>query len=185
MKKIMFNDKFGLTEAVLSGRKTQTRRICKEQVWAFSDIVNAENGIFHFEIPRYKVGEVVAIAQSYGEVIDYGNRIGKIYICPKNAGWDNKMFVRADLMPHHICITDIKIERLQDISDDDCIREGIYKGECGSADTHFMDAYYYKGDIQPYITPRRAYENLIDCIFGKETWMSNPYVFVFDFELVK
>ena len=27
MKKIMFNDRFGLTEAVLSGRKTQTRRI--------------------------------------------------------------------------------------------------------------------------------------------------------------
>lgn len=27
MKKIMFNNKYGLTEAVLEGRKTQTRRI--------------------------------------------------------------------------------------------------------------------------------------------------------------
>lgn len=27
MKKIMFNDRYGLTEAVLDGRKTQTRRI--------------------------------------------------------------------------------------------------------------------------------------------------------------
>ena len=27
MKKIMFNDKFGLTKAVLDGRKTQTRRL--------------------------------------------------------------------------------------------------------------------------------------------------------------
>ena len=27
MKKIMFNDKYGLTQAVLNGRKTQTRRI--------------------------------------------------------------------------------------------------------------------------------------------------------------
>lgn len=27
MKKIMFNDKYGLTEAVLANRKTQTRRI--------------------------------------------------------------------------------------------------------------------------------------------------------------
>lgn len=30
MKKIMFSDKFGLTEAVLSGRKTMTRRICPD-----------------------------------------------------------------------------------------------------------------------------------------------------------
>lgn len=27
MKKIMFNDRYGLTQAVLEGRKTQTRRI--------------------------------------------------------------------------------------------------------------------------------------------------------------
>ena len=27
MQKIMFNDKYGLTQAVLDGRKTQTRRI--------------------------------------------------------------------------------------------------------------------------------------------------------------
>lgn len=27
MKKIMFNDKYGLTQAVLEGRKTQTRRV--------------------------------------------------------------------------------------------------------------------------------------------------------------
>lgn len=56
MKKILFNDKFLLTKAVLDDRKTQTRRICQEQVWAHSDIINAENGIFHFEIPKYKVG---------------------------------------------------------------------------------------------------------------------------------
>lgn len=28
MKKINFSDRFGLTQAVLSGRKTMTRRIC-------------------------------------------------------------------------------------------------------------------------------------------------------------
>ncbi len=31
MKKIMFNDRFGLTQAVIEGRKTQTRRIVKPQ----------------------------------------------------------------------------------------------------------------------------------------------------------
>lgn len=94
------------------------------------------------------------------------------------------MFVRADLMPHHIRITNIKIERLQNISDEDCFKEGIYKGQCGSADTHFMDVYYYKGDIQPYCTPRGAFAALIDKVSGKGTWESNPYVFVYEFELV-
>lgn len=32
MKKIMFNDKYGLTKAVLEGRKTQTRRIVNESL---------------------------------------------------------------------------------------------------------------------------------------------------------
>ena len=34
-------------------------------------------------------------------------------------------------------------------------------------------------------TPREAYAVLIDLISGKGTWLSNPFVFVYDFELVK
>lgn len=32
MKKIMFNDKYRLTQAVLEGRKTMTRRISEDQI---------------------------------------------------------------------------------------------------------------------------------------------------------
>jgi hypothetical protein len=217
MKKIMFNDKFGLTQAVLEGRKTMTRRIIKcprtfrgEWVAGFnihrrhSDkkivdwpcMYDADEREFDMGeiLPKYELGEVVAIAQSYMDV-DRFHRKGKnaAYleyldsILPElklHPGWTNKMFVRADLMPHHIRITGIKIERLQDISDEDCLKEGIYKGQCGSADTHFMDVYYYKGDIQPYCTPRDAFAELIDKVSGKGTWESNPYVFVYEFELV-
>lgn len=34
MKKIMFNDKYGLTQAVLEGRKTQTRRIISKEFFS-------------------------------------------------------------------------------------------------------------------------------------------------------
>ena len=95
------------------------------------------------------------------------------------------MRVKADLMPHQIKITNIRIQRLQDISDDDCLAEGVYKGQCGSIDTHLMDAYYYRGNIQPYCTPRQAYAALIDKVSGKDTWEHNPWVFVYEFELVK
>ena len=218
MKKIMFNDKFGLTQAVLEGRKTMTRRVCKYDrpnetydivfpVFEPNDydndgnIVSPLNYAFGWKndkgdftgwnIPKYKVGEVVAIAQSYESLgmnpeiaLNDKDGIG-FYTKTKFApGWKNKMFVRADLIPHHIRITNIKIERLQDISDEDCLKEGIYKGQCGSADTHFMDAYYYKGDIQPYCTPREAFAALIDKVSGKGTWESNPYVFAYEFELI-
>lgn len=63
------------------------------------------------------------------------------------------------------------------------VKEEIYKGRCGSADTHFMDAYYYKGDIQPYCTPHEAFAALIDKVSGKGAWESNPFVFVYEFEL--
>lgn len=213
-KKIMFNDKYSLTQAVLDGRKTMTRRIIKcprtfkgEWVAGFnihrrhSDkkivdwpcMYDADEREFDMGeiLPKYKVGEVLSIAQSYESLgmnpeIALNDRDGiGFYTKTKFApGWKNKMFVRADLIPHHIRITNIKIERLQDISDEDCLKEGIYKGQCGSADTHFMDAYYYKGDIQPYCTPREAFAALIDKVSGKGTWESNPYVFVYEFELI-
>lgn len=223
MKKIMFNDKYGLTQAVLNGRKTMTRRVCKYDrpnetydivfpVFEPNDydndgnIVSPLNYAFGWKndkgdftgwnIPKYKVGEVVAVAQRYKDVVEKRDeaqetlllyKIGEKYLTMEEmgAGWSNTMFTKADLMPHHIRITDIKIERLQDISDKDCLKEGIYKGQCGSADTHFMDAYYYKGDIQPYCTPREAFAALIDKVSGKGTWESNPYVWAYEFELMK
>ena len=93
------------------------------------------------------------------------------------------MFVRADLMPHQIRITGVKVERLQDISDEDCIKEGIYMDEDPMNPQAFI--YTYPNAPQWYFTPHEAYAALIDRISGKGTWKSNPYVFAYDFELVK
>ena len=203
MKKILFNDKFGLTKAVLEGRKTQTRRICQEQVWAHSDIINAENGIFHFEIPKYKVGEVVAVAQSYCSIADelencnnascaahYEKNVQKAseYISwMEHPGFNNKMFVAADMMIHQIRITDVRVERLQDISDECCLKEGIIKKWHAPA----CKNYYYVPGIKVksvkdvHDTPQEAFAHLINNVSRKDVWNENPYVFVYDFELVK
>lgn len=184
MKKISFNDKFGLTQAVLDGRKTITRRIvpftyCKDKIY----------------LSRYKVGEVVAIAQSYMDV-DRFHRKGKnaAYleyldsILPKlklHPGWTNKMFVKADLMPRHIEFTDRKVERLQDISDEDCLKEGIYED---SGDDEFPPSIFYEFEGNKdngFDTPREAFAALIDKVSGKGTWESKPYVWAYEFELMK
>lgn len=105
------------------------------------------------------------------------------HITKNMAGWLNKMFVKADLMIFRIRITNINAERLQDVSDEDCFKEGIEF--CYNAKHFYVN---YNPTIGSRIwlaeTPRKAFAALIDQISGKGTWDSNPYVFVYEFELV-
>lgn len=190
-KKIMFNDKYGLTQAVLYGRKTMTRRISEDQIRNSIFCKSGYESIHGYEIkPKYKVGEVVAIAQSYESVYNEKGleTMDMLVSWLKNhKGWQNKLFVAAGYMIHHIRITDIKIERLQDISDEDCLKEGIYRLD--SANGNGGIAYSFVGasdkkHIGLYNTPRDAFEVLINKVSGKGTWESNPFVFVYEFKLI-
>ena len=193
MKKIMFNDKFSLTRAVLEGRKTQTRRIVLERYAnMIQDIknrlissnktkeqINSSLSELGITISPYKVGEIVAIAQSYK---DCG---AEAYYWKQTPGWTNKMFVKANLMPHRIEIERLRVERLQDISEEDCLKEGIY--EDGGNDS-FIPHYfynYYNSNSDGFKTPQLAYAHLIDKINGKGTWNSNLFVLVYDYKLIK
>lgn len=193
MQKIMFNDKYGLTQAVLDGRKTQTRRIaytgnatnidcgiCAEQKnFGRATLFHGIDEIAH---SRYKIGEEVAIAQAYRRLgADRYNDKEILEVCCSK-GWKNKMYVKANLMPNHIRITNIRIERLQDISEEDCLAEGIVDFESRINKAHF---YSITDESATYGTAKKPYSLLIDKIAGKGTWTSNPYVFVYEFELIK
>lgn len=202
MQKIMFNDRYGLTDAVIEGRKTMTRRLVSDRLWEiwtnYDDFCNSVIGgiarggtsvsreyyhecDFFKDKCRYKVGEVVAVAQCYNDVV---REFTDLAFVP---GSTNKMFVRADLMPHQIRIIGIRCERLQDISDEDCMKEGV------------VDVTYFKTEGRPYElfalpgheheetfnTPRQAFAALIDKVSGRGTWDRNPWVVVYEFELVK
>lgn len=133
---------------------------------------------------RYKVGEVVAVAQSYYHAFSPRCDI-PVYGADRTPGWRNKLFVRADLMPHQICITGIKSERLQSISHDDAMREGIYMD---GGDDSYMPHYFYDYPNNPsegFDTPREAFAALVDKVYGRGTWDRNPWVVVYEFELVK
>ena len=79
--------------------------------------------------PQYRMREVVAVAQSYQKAYPNADfeMVDKWTFMTESAGWKNKMFVKAGLMPHAIKITNIRVERLQDISDEDCLAEGVEK----------------------------------------------------------
>lgn len=95
--------------------------------------------LFHLHLSRYKVGEIYAIAQSYETVYhEQGlETLDMLVSSWKNSkGWRNKLFVRADAMTHHIRIINVKIERLQDIDDESCMKEGIGKYFLGFDSPH-------------------------------------------------
>lgn len=197
MKKIVFSDRYGLTQAVLSGSKTMTRRIIpltdadRQYLDTAFDFDFREMVIID-ECSRFKIGEEVAVAQRYAndDVLTFNaydsegqprkdgyKRHQEMLTSP---GYRNKMFVKAEYMPYHIRITDIRVERLQDISDEDCLREGIVKTDC-------VAPYGFpvgNGKWKNYRTPKDAFACLIDKVSGKGTWDSNLWVFAYTFELL-
>jgi len=197
MKKIMFNDKYGLTQAVLEGRKTMTRRIIQDDVVErYSDPWDLMGNC-----ARYHFGEVVAIAQSYNDVNSGGYPVDSRYdpfrtayysvgcVKESNGGWNNKMFVKADLMPHHIKITNVHVERLQDCSDDDILKEGVFQISAPIYRHYNGIGYTFKGWTERGVecssdTPKGAFKALIDKTCGRGTFESNPYVFAYSFMLL-
>lgn len=164
----MFNEKYGLESAVLGGTKTRTWRADKQ--------------------PRYEAGEIVAIKQCYCRV--YGENkefleskvskvvlINEIFTC---AGWRNKMFVKTGLMPHQIRITAVKKCKLQDLTDDECLKEGIKKIEKGYA-------IFFNGTSHNIVheNPKTLFAYLIQLLNGSGYWESNPEGYAYEFELVK
>lgn len=198
MKRISFKDSGGLnlTQSVLSGRKTMTRRIAYK-----GEIKNLNTGFFsegknrgrfalcesNFVVAKsqYGIDEIVAIQQAYKDIPTIiVNRSYDYHVLSKSAGWDNKVFVKAELMRHHIRITNIRVERLQDISDEDCLREGIIKKLGFFTMGVLIYNYTFRGCNSSYQNPRAAFAALIDKVSGRGTWDSNPLVFVYSFERV-
>lgn len=208
MQKIVFNDRYGLTDAVIEGRKTMTRRLVSDRLWEiwtnYDDFCNsviggiARDGTsvsreyyhecdFFKDKCRHKVGEVVAVAQSYEQVYRQGNMDADDAIIrglKYDPGMYNKMYVRAALMPHQIRITGIRCEHLQDISGEDCIKEGVRVGsQALEYPYYFIDTKQFL--ICDYKSPREAFAALIDKVSGRGTWDRNPWVVAYKFELVK
>lgn len=228
----MFEEKrFGLETLVLRGMKDMTRRLVKlPEGIEPDDVEKAEKhidkkGRVYFTLtvkgktfeecniyPKYQVGEEVAVAQAYKDIIA---RIASTttphshdWMRDKN-GWNNKMFVLADLMPRRIRIKSVKMERLQDISDEDCRKEGIIpiqwkqwlkqdindfspqkcrlhnlwtlpKFEEGLLDS-WADR---EPDSFMAESPQIAFYVIIIKTMSKKVWQQNPWVFAYTFELL-
>jgi hypothetical protein len=181
-------------------RKTNTRRLAL-----------LKNGIY---IPKYKAGEKVYLKEPYriegmtvsglivlyypyvDETKDISNtcvdRVCKVLKQQETSksGFCNKMFMPEWTANYYVIMTSVELQQLQDISDEDCIAEGIIK------DTSIIDGSVIYGmpimiaeqrvyAMTWYDSPREAYAAEINMIHGKGTWESNPYVFSYHYELFR
>ena len=218
MKKIMFSREYGLEQAVLNGKKTMTRRVARlPEGLGRGDLWNPTMGIddrgrvyFTFDCidgkqrdlyPQYQPGEVLAVAQRYSDIpmsyllkdLPEDKHWYQQRLFEQSQGWDNKMFVMAKFMPHHIQITNVGIGPLQDISEEDALREGIFHYEQPPLH-HEMDRFApWPPYVKPYkhdndnlkyrCTARAAFAYLIDKVSGTGTWNSNPWTWHYEFQL--
>lgn len=86
-------------------------------------------------------------------------------------------------MPKHcsrltLKVTDVKIEPVTDISDEQAVLEGMPSAE-------EAQAMAIEAGLDWYQRPRKWFESLWGLIYGKESWTPSQYVWVIEFEVIK
>lgn len=180
---------------VAKREKTQTRRIITPEP-------KIQNGWIVKPKSKYKIGEIVYLKEphvcyqeTYQELMTnasgleiaykYGNNLSIEDITGNSElKWGNKLFMPEKCARYFIKITGVRAERLQDISEEDCIKEGIMYAPIQSLAWQDKLTPMWSNGINRYKTPQEAYAALINSINGKGTWEKNPWVWVYDFELI-
>lgn len=219
-KPILFST--AMVQAILSGRKTQTRRVINPQPddsglhnhtdYPMSLDSNLEGWIGtvdetgeskNYGLPFYP-GNVLWVKETfyaYGcwekdqagkkTFIDMTGTVSNHYHYSENPpnivlkgrtsklGWYKRPSI---FMPLYITriwleITEVTVHRLQDISKNACIREGVEP--CG---THGFKNYLSNEPMQCFANPYNSFISLWESINGQDSWLQNPWVWVIKFK---
>lgn len=211
MKPILFNTE--MVKAILNGRKTVTRRIVKLDL-GLADIdrndedyfyVPDRDGDYHHitKFSSYQVGDILYVKETWC----YGTDTFSIMLDPEPLPKD--ILYKADFcylengivkwrpsihMPKEAAriflkVTNIKVQRLQSITDEEAIKEGLLpevdEGSFGE-EIHFYKDYSGHNN---WCTPRGSFKGLWNSTIKKQDlerydWKANPWVWVIEFERI-
>ena len=177
-----------MVQAIMEGRKTQTRRVCKHQYWSYHEIVDVNvNGITQkvdrsVSCPYGKVGDVLWVREGWAPLGEYPNNT---YMYKADTHQPYSKWKPSIHMPKEACrifleITNIRVERLQDISDKDAIAEGIERMQ-----GVFWWKNYLNDPLPGTSSPTVSFCTLWQSINGKESLKSNPWVWVIEFKRIE
>ena len=197
-----------MVRAILDGRKTQTRRgfkLYKDTIW-YEELGGEKEGwicgtqlgdgwchVSELASPYGKPGDLLWVRETCAEDV-----IGSSSVATYKADdtylkgvsgcyidwWYSRQFCPSIHMPRWASrltleITDIRVERVQDITAKDAMSEGLKKWP------HKNDfAYGYDGGASDgHGTPTGAFHALWNSLYSN--WNENPWVFVISFNVIK
>ena len=202
MKPILFST--SMVQAILAGRKSQTRRIVKtpKDIMLYGIKTKEKDGCwfysregvdvsFFVKMP-YEKGTILWVRetmyfddvdQSYYYKADYTDRDIKELFEDLQLKATPSIFMKKQYARIFLKVTNVRAERLQDISEEDAKAEGAVK-------VHFVvhpidgNVVYLDGI---YGTYKEGFEMLWDSINQKRGygWQTNPFVFVYELERVE
>lgn len=180
-KPILFNTE--MVRAILDGRKSCTRRLIKHNVDAMLNSpyhkehpeVEDKQIISKLCLPPYQPGDVLYVRETWSEWT--GGYVYKAWSSPfPQAGaylgekWHPSIHMPKDAARIWLKVTEVRVERLQEISGEDLIKEGIdlfqssYVRVAFDEFKNIWNSTIKKSDLDRY------------------GWDANPYVWVIEFE---
>lgn len=103
----------------------------------------------------------------------------------ENAPWKPSIHMPRWASRLTLRITDIRVERMQDISREDAIAEGIERCEWMYACDPWKNYIPKQSPCRGFSYPPRSYQSLWESINGRESWEENPWVWVIEFEVIQ
>lgn len=191
-----------MVKAILEGRKTQTRRIVKDKLLQENTYQTDEEFMKLTTLSKHRIGDILWVRESFQNAIAFipDKKIMKKGIVYKadpgmiNAAESLGVFWKPSIhMPKTACrlflkITNLKLERLHDITEADAIAEGVYYEDFWEMyNCYECDDKGHKGGNNLcidgfYRTAIESFRSLWRKINGEESLKSNPYVWVIEFK---
>lgn len=190
-----------MVRALLAGTKTQTRRTINRPGWATSldyDVIHGWrfNSVEHFEpfSPRIKVGDRLYVREHWRAPVEY-DRLAprdmepcRITFGADTGIWTGGRFRQGMHMPRWasritLHVTEVRVQRLQDIDEADAIAEGTSCWVCGGKvdGTSENDCQCFHSKIMAV----DSYMVLWESINGERSWHTNPWVTATTFTVEK
>ncbi|HUV01187.1 MAG TPA: hypothetical protein VMW32_09515 [Bacteroidales bacterium] len=193
-----------MVQALLAGNKTQTRRVIKEPYQSYPCVTkhltscefdfHYDHGVGQFTASPYgKLGDILWVRETWGlqrsdfepmDVPFYCYKADDETYLPK---WRPSIFMPKAVCRIKLQITDIRVERLQNISEGDAIAEGVKRDRDGWKSYEIIHIGKYKGQKHPHScvpnrSPITSYKELWESINGIDSWSSKPWVWVITFK---
>lgn len=174
-----------MVKAILAGRKTMTRRIIKPQPpFNFRHIAMAYLGAKNIPKCPYQTGNILWVRETFGiyKSGEYSYKADKDGVTIIGNPWKPSIHMPRKAARIFLEITDVSVERLNDITYQDAVNEGV-------------EVAYKSGDEPalfkkpctgiPTTHPEGSFECLWNSIHGKGAWSLNPWVWVVAFKRIQ